>query len=255
MQAEKPILFSTPMVKAIIAGRKTQTRRIMKMSRNNDIFCGLSNDPDVSWPADYGFGALMGRAFYDNEAVKCPWQVGDRLYVRETWGELTDYCDHPELPGCPTERWSLGYRYRADNYEHKQLDGFWTGWKPSIHMPKLAARIWLEVTDIRVERLQDISEEDAKAEGVYMGPADDPIDPPDYSYCPKCGGQGVHASIGENYGVTEVDCTTCDTYKKRFEILWNQINGPESWKSNPFVWVINFNLLSTSQGKGKIKRV
>ena len=106
-------------------------------------------------------------------------------------------------------------------------------------MPKEACRLFLKVKSVRVERLQDISEEDAKAEGV-RDQNEDPVWPKNFSLCPSCGGELVHGALGENLGYTEVDCSTCDTYKKRFKILWQSINGPESWEANWWVWVIAF---------------
>lgn len=271
---DHPILFSTEMVRAILEGRKTQTRRIIKESYNGCWTNGgphpCPNDPVVMYPGEFikspfpdlpDFvvdGDKVRAAFFcstmDRTAYCRFGKPGDWLWVRESFGELYDYCDHPELPGCPTEKWSLGKRYKADGYLHSRQDGLWSGWKPSIHMPKDISRIWLEVEEIKVEAIQDISEEDAKSEGVYMQPFDDPIEPADFSYCPNCGGQFVHGAFGENYGVTEVDCTTCDTHKKRFKILWNKINGEDSWKENPWVWVVKFKVLSTT-GKPKLEAI
>lgn len=201
---ERPILFSTPMVKAILEGRKTQTRRVMKMSRRNDMFCGLSNDPDTSWPADYPFGALMGRAFYDNEAVKCPYgKVGNVLWVRESWN-VEQYPVAPE-----GDRDELLYFYRATERVYTDMK-----WRPSIHMPKAAARIFLEITDIRVERLREISDKDAFAEGI----------------------QAVVNAGQQDDG----------TARGAFKTLWQSINGEESWQGNPWVWCITFKILSTT---------
>jgi hypothetical protein len=106
-------------------------------------------------------------------------------------------------------------------------------------MPRYVSRITLEIVGIGVERLHDITEEDAKREGVRESNVE-PVYPPDHSLCPDCGGELVHAAFGDNYGITEVDCTSCDTYKKRFKVLWENINGPGSWTANPWVWVIEF---------------
>lgn len=112
---------------------------------------------------------------------------------------------------------------------HKRLGRF---------MPKKHSRLTLIVTDVRVERLQAISEADALAEGV---PADD-----DYAgsfakeYCDRCGGSGVHGAFGEGYGVIEVDCAECETPKLRYRNLWNHINGPGAWEANQWVVAISF---------------
>lgn len=210
----KPIIFSTPMVKAILAGRKSQTRRILKTTRENDAFYGYSNDPDVSWPADYGFGVLMGRKYYDNEAIKCPYgKVGDILYVRETW--CWDYKDYPER----TEKY---YFYKADTPENYLASG--ERWYPSIHMPRAAARIFMKITDISVERLQDITEEDAKAEGVDVLK------------------QGPVVTYRNYLNLTTVYANPVDS----FRTLWTKINGLESWNENPWIWKISFQRIEKS---------
>ncbi len=137
---ELPILFSTPMVLAILDGRKTMTRRVVK--------------PQPLWVAGPHIPFKTPDA-NPKGIIKCPYgQPGDRLWVRETWAD--------NIPGCPN-----GITYRADHIDPKG-DGPANPikWKPSIHMPKAAARIWLEVVSVRVERLNSISEGDAKAEGV-----------------------------------------------------------------------------------------
>lgn len=193
----KPIIFSGPMVRAILEGRKTQTRRIVKPN---------------SWVIDIS---------------RCPYgHPGDHLWVRETFGES-------------------GYKrleYKAFPADGKDFRCV-SRWKPSIHMPRWASRINLLVKNVRVERLQDISEEDAKAEGVYS----DEMRPDYHDYrsnlwmCDRCAGTGLHASLGPNMGVIEdVDCVDCDTSKKRFKQLWQLINGYGSWDANPYVWVIEF---------------
>jgi len=196
---ERGILFSAPMVRALLDGTKTQTRRV----------------------ANTGLYAIDARTHGDETAArelanlvtKCPHGLaGDRLYVRETFGEVYDWCDHPEMPGAPTERWHIEWKYRADGEpDRPHLDGAWTGWKPSIHMPRTASRILLEIVSVRVERLQEISEADAAAEGWQRRPemSDDPE---------------VHADAARDW--------YCD--------LWEQINGAGSWAANPWVWAIEF---------------
>jgi len=168
---EKPILFSTEMVRAILEDRKTQTRRVIKPQPGDH-------------PDDDGYmSSILNR---------CPYQVGDILWVRETWAK--------DISGCPG-----GISYRADHIDPKG-DGPANPmkWKPSIHMPKEAARLFLVVKDVRVERLQDITEEDAKMEGAY--PA------------------------GEDW---EYNC-----YRDGFITLWNGINGKKyPWEASPWVWV------------------
>lgn len=187
---ERPILFSTEMVQSILEGRKTQTRRVVA----NDG-CDLINKPNsiLCSPSSNGvshFRSIGGLTIF--AGYKCPYgKVGDKLWVRETFSRII------------TPKGEKTFIYKADDDCYKDTIEDWQGWTPSIHMPKEAARIWLEITDIRVERLQDISEGDVKAEGVL--PA-------------KC----------------------CDSYYHGFSILWQSIKGEESWRQDPFVWVIKF---------------
>jgi hypothetical protein len=159
---DRPILFQGAMVRALLAGTKTQTRRAVKLPPEvsiREVVASLLPNRGDLW--DF-------RRHMDNPiAVRCPYgQPGDRLWVREAFGEVYDFCDHPEMPGCPDERWNLGWKYRADGeVDRDDLEGFFTGWKPSIHMPRAVSRITLEITDVRVQRLWDISEADAQAEG------------------------------------------------------------------------------------------
>lgn len=193
---ERPIIMSAPMVRAILAGTKTQTRRIAKK---------MVRHPDLGNLYTPGALVLEGEPHHVIERA-CPYgRPGDRLWVRESWAENSGTAG--------------GYLYAADHggasgYCRADLrTGVWTHdcskWSPSIHMPRRASRILLEITGVRVERLQDISEADAKAEGVSM-PDGTPA-PPDFW-----------------------------SYQQEFRHLWEQINGPGSWGANPFVWVIEF---------------
>ena len=154
----KPILFNTEMVRAILDGRKSCTRRIIKPQpdKKHIHLLGYVNDSterkDIG---SFGFGAneYGGTIQY----VKPPYQTGDILYVRETW------CALPVNEAGHMRGHSI-YYYRADG--DLRPEGWRGRWRPSIHMPKEAARIWLKVTDVRVERLQDITVEDALAEGM-----------------------------------------------------------------------------------------
>ncbi len=184
----KPILFSTPMVQAILEGRKSQTRRIINSDANN-----------IQWNPII----LKGYGGYCDEhgnPVRPKVNIGNILWVRETWQRI----DHPELK----------YRYKADHLNPSSVT-----WKPSIFMPKDACRIFLEVTDIRVERLQDISEEDAIAEGIERMLPEGLMS--FRSYAVKDGGSGVFPYVS-------------------YKTLWQSINGKESWLPNPLVWKITF---------------
>lgn len=208
----RPILFSAPMVRAILDGSKSQTRRIVKPQP----FTGTLTEGE-SWTTEHAF--KNDRARYTLSPYGQP---GDQLWVRETWGSL----DADHTAACKSE----GYRkpsdgdrvvYRADpasDYQWgsgKSSQGSFM-WRPSIHMPRWASRIALEITGIRVERLQDISESDAESEGITWH---------------RCGCQD--------------GCARCDdrTPKEVFRSLWESINGPGSWDANPFVWVVEFRRL------------
>lgn len=223
---ERPILFNTEMVKALLYGRKTCTRRVCK-----DVNAYMVPDMEF-YNADKRTYALHNYADREHTEPlslverKCPIYPGDILYVRETWREWTD-----------------GYLYKAWTEPFPQPGQFpEIKWKPSIHMPKEAARIWLKVTNVRVERLQEITEEGAKAEGM----PDDLDYPVDKAYCPVCNGIGLLDSHDINtLGHVEIDCESCNTYVKRFKNLWNTtINGKDidtyGWDANPYVWVIEF---------------
>ena len=232
---ERPILFSTPMVRAVIDDRKDITRRITEgLKRVNespdDWELHGSNSGETGIVFNYPNPGDWSACFRNKKTdeilyVKSPYGgSGDVLWCRETFGELYDTCDHPEIPGCPTERWSLGYVYKADGYNHKGSDGFWDGWKPSIHMPKEACRLKLEVLSIRPERLHDITEEDAIREGVIKVPIDD-------------------SANGFLWKVTGGGVGSLHSAKMCFEKLWESINGPGSWNPNLWVWRIEFKKL------------
>lgn len=199
---ERPILFSGPMIRAILDGKKTQTRRIVKSTRNNADGIAVVETCEGTWPYHL-YGDLVTDENGCDHIVKCPYGMpGERLWVRETWLPL----DRDHWIG------SQRYAYAADitadgdeiRKEYLRL-GRPYRWRPSIHMPRAASRITLEVTDIRVERLHEISEEDAIAEG--------------------CQCTGAPAAL---------------TNRGEFAKLWELINGEESWKSNPWVWVVSF---------------
>lgn len=194
---ERPILFSGHMVRAILNGQKTVTRREIKPSmRSADSSFELHQQEDESWRPMHTFDESCMDAKGTEHPIVCPYgQPGDRLWVREAWAQIN-------VAQAPGESWVV-YR-ECDN-----RTDYGGPWKPSIHMRRRDSRILLEVTDVRVELLQDISEEQAEAEGV---------------------GFLRHAP----------DADETLTAAQLFECLWSSINGDESWHGNPWVWVVEF---------------
>lgn len=200
---ERPILFSAPMVRAILSGQKTMTRRVVRIPNWKD------NEAERTKLLIDG----IKKGF-----PKCPYgQTGDRLWVRETWGvhyDLDNLSPSELLEGTP---W-----YRA-----AQTGGAETAvkkWRPSIHMPRWASRILLEITELRVERLQDISEEDAWNEGVEYDQG--------WEEEPGYGHRDYSADDDDNFAYLYA--------RDSFMSLWESIYGPDSWEANPWVWVVCF---------------
>lgn len=210
--AIKSILFNTEMVRAILYGRKDATRRIVKGFIPDDAVWGYTAFTPKGYISCRGtFADGYGEKFF-----KLPCEPGDILYVRETWKKAPN-----------------GYYY----YETWQRDDIAdvTKWKPSIHMPKEAARIWLKVTDVRVERLQDITEEQACMEGT------DPWDEVCYE------NNGWHPTFSDPY--SGGDPNMVDGFHK----LWNSTIKKSDldrygWDANPWVWVIEFERCEKPKG-------
>ncbi len=216
---ERPILFSGPMVRALLDGSKTQTRRTMRpQPPAHTAAVGRWQDPpgyDAAWWAFVREGPVehdhpFAGAEIHGEPWRCPYgKPGEKLWVRETFRPI-----FPQDPAYNGGR-PIEYDYAA-TYTHGYRLGDSLGikkaWKPSIHMPRDASRITLEVTEVRVERLQDISEADAQAEGCAMEcmtPTGDDS------------GSAIHGPGG-------------------YIALWESINGPGSWEANPWVWAVSF---------------
>lgn len=201
---ERPILFSAPMVRALLAGTKTQTRRAV--SRGNSVL-----DWDGNSLAKWG-GLDLSIATAFNRICPRWWRPGDRLWVKETFGlhahlDFTDWhrgSIRGEIEDDIRERFAVAYR--ADHYDKDHA-----AWRPSIFMPRWASRITLEITDVRVQRLRDITDEDAKAEGITEAEA-----------------------------AYERDVYPHDSYRRAYSALWDRINGPGAWASNPWVWALTF---------------
>ncbi len=210
---ERPILFSGPMIRALLAGRKTQTRRVLKVQPKARPF-QVQGDASGDWftanPAYPRHGAMMNGRWH------CPYgQTGDRLWVRETFE-----CIHYLYPEVPIDERADSIIYRAeDNGGIEDLSE--VTWRPSIFMPRWASRLTLEIVSVRVERLHEISREDAVAEGIER-----------------------HTKHGtEWYSFYPIDAdypgSTTDA-RQSYCSLWDSINGDGAWSSNPWVWVVEF---------------
>jgi len=200
----KPILFSTPMVEAIEAGRKTQTRRLVNPQPNGS---------DVS-----RIGGTKNYSIFnpgDCFQIKPKFNIGDILWVREKWRKN----DTPT--GFP-------YHHYADDTIYTDRDN--EKWKPSLFMPKQACRLFLEVTDIKIEKLNTISPEDAEREGIEHLGGDIWKD----YMNKKCFPEFMQGSTF--------------TRTSSFKSLWEKINGVESWEANPYVWVITFKVVQRPKG-------
>ena len=224
---ERPILFSGEMVRAILDGRKTQTRRVIKPQPpegyfNSPIQCIEYNRTEVDRWGEEIPGKLVFGFANEEQGWVCPYgQPGDRLWVRETWRAEEMLADQVGQP-MPDHHFEAKLVYSADGAirhvaTHCENYRLWMHegpkrLRPSIHMPRWASRVTLEITDVRVQRLLEITEDDAKAEGV-----------------------------------TESDALFADddyrpTYVPEFQRLWDSINEKRgfSWESNPWVWVVEF---------------
>lgn len=214
----KPMIFNSQMVQALLEGRKTQTRRIVQ---DQPVpYKGLGSRPgDFSFPTENSCHSVISnkKNGADGWADEySPWKKGDLIYVRETFqGPLVSGVDESELIRSTKEYKDTRYcHYKAsgDDAEFYDIDLGETvcRWKPSIHMPRWASRLTLKVTSVRVERVQDISKEDAESEGFKLPPAD---------------GQGWAVGAVSN-----------------FRFTWEKIYG-DSWKNNDWVWVIEFEVI------------
>jgi hypothetical protein len=213
---DKPILFSTPMVRALLRGDKTQTRRVLSLRGFRDFSeFGPSDTPGYDWHFRRADGCWC-----DFTAADLPlaYTIGDRLWVKETW-----FFQNVDGADCTTERLAAGQSKPAIGYI---ADGIGFGGqrkKPSIFMPRWASRLTLTVTDVRAERLQDISEEDAIAEGIE----------------PLTGSEGPNHYTIHIPGFGSFNAPTA---KETFQMLWCYINGPDAWEANPWVVALTFDV-------------
>jgi hypothetical protein len=233
----KPILFSTPMVQAILDGRKTMTRRVVKRKGYDERIHAPQNDFAQNFYENlWLFGERWDNRIAPQRSTgaRSPYQPGDILWVRETWyyeehlHDLT--AGEPDLPG---GRYSHRYIHRASQPDYPVDIGVGQhGWHPSIFMPREAARIFLRVTDVRVERLQEMPYEDIEREGFY---------------------------------VDQVTYTTGDDQMRRdykrslrtsFTRLWDSLNAKRGygWDKNPFVWVIELERIDKADLRAAMER-
>lgn len=207
----RPILFNTDMVRAILAGRKTTTRRICK--DGNDYVVPDMDLYDAN-SRTYAIHSYTDKEHTDRLSLvehNCPICPGDILYVRETWGDYRECQDG----GCGYYLYRADYPDTATTYQHDGMTCDLPRWRPSIHMPKAAARIWLKVTDVRVERLQEITDEEAGKEGCF-----------DYT----------STALGF--------CYIWDSTIKKSDL------DRYGWEVNPWVWVIEFERCEKPESEG-----
>lgn len=221
---ERGMIFNAEMVRAILDGRKTQTRRIVKLQPDEDGLAKVTNGPWVDT---------------SERNYRCPFgDVGDRIWVRETFqGPLFDY-EQMEAYLEDSSRFEKPEfcQYAADGGHRPEYqdadDNLRHGWRPSIHMPRWASRILLEITDVRVERLNAISEEDAIAEGMQG------------VICPCCKGDSEYSTSrydAETLAVVdEIPCRACESNRSKFFTLWDSIYGYGQHCIGEWVWVIEF---------------
>jgi len=230
----KPIIFSTEMVKAILKEQKTQTRRVIKDGANRTpqnigrekfykMVNALNNKPffGAGFYKDSDVFECKGEILTDAVYFKCPYKPGDVLYVKETWGK--------------DENGEYVYRTNYGTTENDSFPPSMFKWKPSIHMPREAARIFLKVTNVRVERLQDITEEDAIAEGISW------LD------------EACYSNNGWTPTLYDPDSGGSPVFRDGFAALWDNLNAKRgySWESNPWVWVYEFERISKDEAESE----
>ena len=241
---DKPIRFSAPMIRALLDGRKTKTRRVLKPQPTpcGGKLPGAIFSNDMCWPTGYGSGIVSNKPFppagyLDVHPIK--FAIGDRLWVKEAWRARLY---NQAVPPRDIDPWATRLHFDADGQPPECDDGTnWDRLRASIHMPRWMSRLTLTVTDVRVQRLQEISEADAVAEGVEpiryewwqgfvrnpdgsrsmmeaFGPSDAP--PADFEHPER---QVIEKSATEG-----------------FRSLWNSLHGPDAWDANPWVCALTF---------------
>ena len=216
----KPILFNTEMVKAILDGKKTVTRRVLAEKERLDKKHGLDREPYKFRTGEWCVDKQTDVDDYRTCVLKPRYQPGDILYVRETWNKVKLESE---------SEWHYEYRASCKNPSYFS-NGFMAEWRPSIHMPKKAARIFLRVIDVRVERLQDITSGQIDAEGCK-----------EWAYSAKT---GELLPSGPSF----------------FRIKWNRTIKPSDlplygWDANPWVWVIEFERIGREEAMSEERHV
>jgi hypothetical protein len=217
-QKYHPILFSTPMVYAILNGNKAQTRRIMNPQPTAKTFSGIIGGYD-DIPRMARFYTLGKPNEPIIEDIKLKYNIGDILWVRETF-------QHTKILNINPEDENYGYVYRAseNGEEFEKNTDHWT-WKPNMFMPKEACRLFLEVVSVRVEQLNRISDDDCLAEGIKK-------------YEDELFGYLFH-----NYNKGDCLQSKFNSPQQSYKSLWENINGTGSWEKNPYVWVYDFDII------------
>ena len=203
--ADKPIIFSAPMVRALLAGRKTQTRRVLKPQPS---FNG--GNGDFTDPTAWGWFDEEGNHIDVLDIQPNGFVVGDRIWVRETWRE--------------TDSVPASIYYRADEDWHVG-----SGWRSPIHMPREYSRLTLTVTDLRVQRVQDISEEDAVAEGVVKRMV-------------RCGPMAAPVSVYGDGGEND----HAPSARSGFAHIWMRVHDLDAWDTNPWVVALTFDVIQAN---------
>ena len=247
---ERPILFKGDMVRAILDGRKTQTRRVIDCALNTWHIkkllgdWGLSEEGEcIDGVFDYDYQTEVDDC--SSDSVKCPYgKPGDRLWVREnlTWesyaskgfSDVSYEADNTNVEAEIPEKWCPPINHTQTHFEEGTNISWSTGFVPSIFMPRWASRILLEITDIRVERVRDISEKDCFAEGIKTS-----------IFCPACEGKEDGCCCCDHTGRVRIGSGSFVSAEHEFHTLWDSINKKRGygWDVNPWCWVVEFKRL------------
>lgn len=248
---ERGILFSAPMVRALLNGTKTQTRRTVKLP-SDTTHVHVDPGGTIYGPGPYVIPTLASGE--GHERIRCPYGApGDRLWVRERWQTAAnlDGSNATQIAEkCKDAGWSTPWapiRYGDGATDNSDVvrdfgGGEWGRKRQGFFMPRWASRITLEVTSVRVERLNEISEDDAKAEGLSAITKDNGRT---WKYgIPDRDGLPGSDDVGWDWPDWDVDP------RRAYRTLWESINGPGSWELNPFVWVIDFKRVNGEVANG-----